>query len=154
VTDAVEGVTLEQYAKAAVAMHGASEDEIEERAQENGIPAGRLNAIAEEWNRRFTEDPSLVHRYSALYQEAMREAGITAPDITLEQYAEILQAQQRGESVTEVLTRFGLNLQTFALVSQGWIDRMAADPSIAMRLGQLLGQQQPPPGQPPLQPLL
>ena len=150
--DDVEGVTLERYARVAVAIHAAPEDRWDALAQEHGVPAGRIRAIGEEWNRRFAENPALVQEYSRLYQQAMREAGITAPDITLEQYVEILQSQQRGEPMDEALARFGLTLQTFALVSQTWIERMAADLSLAMRFAELI-QEQPPPDQ-PLQPLL
>jgi hypothetical protein len=156
--DDVEGVTLEQYARVAVALFGAKEEEVEERAVANGIPPGRMSAIAEEWNRRLAEDRSLWGSYNDHYQAAMREAGITAPEITLEQYAEILGAQQRGEPMEEVLERFGLTMQTYSMVSQEWAGRLISDMSIAMRLGQLLSEahppHRPPPGeQPPDQPL-
>ncbi len=145
----IEGVTLERYAEVAVALHGASPEEIETRATAHGIPSGRINAIAEAWNQRFVEHPELVRRYSDLYQQAMQRAGIRAPEITLEQYAEILQSGTSGEQFVSVLGRFGLNLQTFALVSQGWIDRMSADPSLAMRLATIMQEQHSPPEQPP-----
>ena len=137
----VEGVSLETYAAAAVAFHreGAAADQIEALAVANGIPAGRISAIAEVWNKRMAEHPEVVTRYSELYQRAMRDAGIEAPDITLEQYAEILRRQGAGEAVGDVLKDFGLDLQTFAMVSQGWIDRMAADTSVAIRLAELMG---------------
>ena len=134
----VEGVTLEQYTKAAVALHGLAEEDAEETARAHGIPAGRLQQIAEEWNRRMTAHPEVVQRYSALYQEAMREAGIVAPEITLEQYADILR-RSRETPLEQVLPEFGLNLQTFALVSGSWGERMQADVSLAVRLAELLG---------------
>jgi hypothetical protein len=145
----IEGVSLERYAEVAVALHGTSLEEMESRAQALGIPAGRMNAISEGWNQRFAEHPELVRRYSDLYQKAMRDAGIRAPDISLEQYAEILSSRTSGEEFLEVLQRFGLDLQTFALVSQVWIEKMSADPSLAMRLASMVGQAQPPPEQPP-----
>jgi hypothetical protein len=151
--DAVEGVTLEHYAKVAVALFGATEEEVEERAQANGIPPGRMTAIAQEWNRRLAEDRSLWGAYNDHYQAAMREAGITAPEITIEQYAEILSSQQRGEPMQEVLARFGLNMQTFSMVSQTWAKRLVTDWSLAMRLGQLLSHHHPPEQPPPDQPL-
>lgn len=135
----VEGVTLERYAEAAVAFHRASGDEIESLAVANSIPAGRIDAIAEVWNRRMTEHPEVVTRYSELYQQALRKAGIEAPDISFEQYVEILRRQTKGEPIAEVLGAFGLDLQTFALVSQHWIDEMQKDSSLAARLGELLG---------------
>ncbi|MGH2685731.1 MAG: hypothetical protein ACRDJP_09730 [Actinomycetota bacterium] len=151
----IEGVSLERFAEVAVALHGATPEEVETRAQEQGIPPGRFTAISEAWNRRFAEHPELVRRYSDLYQQAMREAGIRAPDISLEQYAEILRSQASGDRFLEVLERFGLNLQTFALVSQGWIDKISADPSLAMRLATLMQHPHPPADQPPtLHPLL
>jgi hypothetical protein len=146
----IEGVSLERYAEVAVALHGASSpEEVETRARALGIPAGRIKAIGEGWNQRFALHPELVRRYSDLYQKAMRDAGIRAPDVSLEQYAEILSSQTSGEQFLEVLKRFGLNLQTFALVSQGWIDKMSADPSLAMRLASLMGQSHPPHEPPP-----
>ncbi|MGH2692379.1 MAG: hypothetical protein ACRDHM_07720, partial [Actinomycetota bacterium] len=68
--------------------------------------------------------------------------GIEAPEITLEQYAEILREAGK-RPLAEVLPAYALNLQTFALVSGQWIDRMAADTSIAARLATLLGGQPP-----------
>ena len=145
----IEGVSLERFAQVAVALHGASPEEIETRALEQGIPPGRITAISAAWNQRFAEHPELVRRYSDLYQQAMKDAGIRAPDISLEQYAEILRSQTSGDEFLEVLKRFGLDLQTFALVSQGWIDKMSADPSLAMRLATLMQQSLPSGGQPP-----
>ncbi|MDQ4004791.1 MAG: hypothetical protein M3135_00610 [Actinomycetota bacterium] len=145
----IEGVSLERYAEVAVAMHGASPEEMETRAQALGIPAGRITAIGEAWNQRFAAHPELIRRYSDLYQKAMRDAGIRAPDISLEQYAEILSSQTSGDQFLEVLKRFGLDLQTFALVSQGWIDKMASDPSLAIRLATLMRDAHTPPEQPP-----
>jgi crotonobetainyl-CoA:carnitine CoA-transferase CaiB-like acyl-CoA transferase len=135
----VEGVTLERYAEAAVAFHRASGDDVESLAVANGIPAGRINAIAEVWNRRMAEHPEVVTRYSELYQQALRKAGIEAPDISFEQYVEILRRQTKGDPIAEVLSDFGLDLQTFALVSQRWIDEMQKDTSLAARMAELLG---------------
>ncbi len=134
----VEGVSLEQYTKVTVAIFGLSEAEAEGVAVAHGLPAGRLQAIGEEWSRRMTAHPEMVHRYNALYQEGMKEAGVVAPDITLEQYAEIL---RRGKEMPleQLLPEFGLNLQTFALVSGSWGERMMADPSLAVRFAQLMG---------------
>ena len=137
----IEGVTLERYAELMVALHGAAGKEVEARAQAHGVPAGRFHAVVEGWNRRLAEHREVVQRYSALYQEALRRAGVEAPDITLEQYAEILRRQTGGEPITEVLASFGLDLRTFALVSQRWIDALAADPSLATRLATLLTDQ-------------
>ena len=136
--DPVEGVTLEQYTKAAVAVYGLDETEAEKAARAHGIPAGRMQAIGEEWSRRMTTHPELVQKYNALYQQAMKDAGIVAPDITLEQYAELL---RRGKDtpLEQLLPEFGLNMQTFALVSGSWGERMMADPSLALRLAQFLG---------------
>jgi hypothetical protein len=141
----VEGVSLEQYTEAAVAMHAdPSPEAMEAAAVAHGIPAGRHLAIGEEWNRRIIQHPEMVQRYHELYQAAMHKAGIVAPEITLEQYADILRRQGAGEPQQEVLASFGLTLQTFALVSQGWIDKMATDPSLAMKLGQLMSTAGPP----------
>jgi len=134
----VEGVSLEQYTKAAVAGFGLDAAQAEEAAQAQGIPAGRMLAIGEEWSRRMTKHPEVVFKYNALYQAAMKEAGVVAPDITLEQYAEIL---KRGKEtpLEQLLPEFGLNLQTWALVSGSWGERMMADTSLAVRFAQLLG---------------
>ena len=150
----IEGVTLEAYTEAAVAIHAAPPEEREARAVEHGIPPGRIDAIGEAWDRRMKEHPEIVRRYSDLYQQAMRDAGIQAPEITLEQYAEII---HRGgtEPLEKVLPEFGLTVQTFAMVSQRWIDRMQADPSVAIRFAQIMGPpSMPPPTQGPVQPLL
>ena len=133
----VEGVTLDQWAAVAVALHKAPPERHDEVAAEHGVPAGKLEPIAEEWNRRMAEDPQVIARYSAAYQQAMKDAGIEAPDITFEQYGEILKRQQT-EEITTVLPDYGLDLQTFAMVSQKWIDAMAADTSLAMKLAELL----------------
>ena len=134
----VEGVSLEQYTNAAVAVFGLDEAEAEEAAQAHGIPAGRMLAIGEEWTRRMTANPEMVQRYNALYQQAMKDAGVVAPDITLEQYAEILR-RGRETPLDALLPEFGLNLQTWALVSGSWGERLMADPTLAVRLAQLLG---------------
>jgi hypothetical protein len=134
----VEGVSLEQYTKAAVAVFDLDDAKAEEAAQAHGIPAGRMLAIGEEWNRRMTTNPEMVHKYNALYQQAMKDAGIVAPDITLEQYAEIL-TRGKETPLEQLLPEFGLNMQTWALVSGSWGERMMADPSLAVRFAQLLG---------------
>jgi hypothetical protein len=133
----VEGVSLEVYTRAAVELHGLSPDEMNTAAEAHGIPKGRLQAVAEGWNKRMTEHPEVVQRYSALYQQAMRDAGIKAPEITLEQYAEILR-EAGTRPLEEVLPAFGLNVQTFALVSGQWIERMRTDTTIAAQLAALL----------------
>lgn len=133
----VEGISLEQFANAAVAMFGQSGEEVEATAQAHGIPAGRVQAISEEWNRRFMAHPELVQEYNALYQQAMREQGVEAPDISLEQYADIL-IRSRETPLEQVLPDFGLNMQTFALISGTWGERLMADPSLAARFGQIL----------------
>jgi hypothetical protein len=134
----VEGVSLERYTKAAVAVFGLEDAKADEVAQAQGIPAGRMFAIGEEWSRRMTTNPDMVQKYNALYQQAMKDAGVVAPDITLEQYAEILR-RGRETPLDELLAEFGLNLQTWALVSGSWGERLMADPSLAVRLAQLLG---------------
>jgi hypothetical protein len=72
----------------------------------------------------------------------MKDAGIEAPDITLEQYADIL-TQGRTRPINEILPEFGLNMQTFAMVSGEWIDKMAKDPAMAARLAELMGATPP-----------
>lgn len=134
----IEGISLEKYARAAVELHRVPQERMDAAAEALGIPAGRLQAISEGWNKRMTEHPEVVQRYSALYQQGMRDAGIEAPEITLEQYAEILREAGK-RPLAEVLPASGLNLQTFALVSGQWIDRMAADTTIAARLATLMG---------------
>jgi hypothetical protein len=134
----IEGISLEKYARVAVELHRVRADQMDEKAHELGIPEGRLQAISEGWNQRMAEHPEVVQRYSALYQQGMRDAGIEAPEITLEQYAEILKESGK-RPLAEVLPAYGLNVQTFALVSGQWIDRMAADATIAARLAALMG---------------
>lgn len=133
----VEGITLEVYARVAVELHGLPPERMDAAAQAHGIPSGRLQAVAEGWNKRMAQHPEVVQRYSALYQQGMRDAGIEAPEITLEQYAEILREAGK-RPLEEVLPAYGLNVQTFALVSGQWIDRMRTDTTIAARLAGLL----------------
>ena len=135
----VEGVTLEKYAELIAALTGTTtEDEVEARAVAGGIPAGRYGAISEVWNQRVLGIPEVGARYTELYLAALRAQGIEAPDITLEQFAEITRRQGSGESPTVVLVEFGLTPQTYSLVSQKWAGRFATDPGLAMRFGQLL----------------
>ena len=134
----VEGISLEHYARVAVELHRSPSQDWDGVAETHGIPRGRLQAIAEEWNRRMQSDPQMVQRYSDLYQQAMRDAGVEAPDITLEQYADILQ-RSKTTPLEKVLPEFGLTVQTFALVSGRWGEKMRADPSLAARLGEILG---------------
>ena len=138
--DEVEGITLEKYARVAVELHRVPSERWDATAEEHGIPAGRLQAISEEWNRRMQADPQVVRAYSDLYQKAMKEAGVEAPDITLEQYAEILR-KSKTVPLDQVLPEFGLTLQTFALVSGGWGEKMIADPALAARLAEMLGSE-------------
>ena len=134
----MEGITLRHYARVAVELHRVPPEQMEATAEGHGIPKGRLQAIAEEWNRRMQADPQVVQRYSDLYQEGMREAGIVAPEITLEQYADII-IRSKTTPLEQVLPEFGLTIQTFALVSGTWGERLQADPSLAARLGEILG---------------
>ena len=134
----VEGISLRRYARVAVELHRVTPEQMEATAEAHGIPKGRLQAIAEEWNRRMQADPQVVQRYSELYQEGMREAGIEAPDISLEQYADIL-VKSKTAPLQEVLSEFGLTIQTFALVSGQMGERLQADPSLAAKLGEILG---------------
>jgi hypothetical protein len=134
----IEGISLEKYARVAVELHRTPSEKMDETAEAMGVPAGRLQAIADGWNQRMAKHPEVVQRYSALYQQGMRDAGIEAPEITLEQYAEILKEAGK-RPLAEVLPAYGLNVQTFALVSGQWIDRMAADASIAAKLAGLMG---------------
>ncbi|MDQ3991330.1 MAG: hypothetical protein M3245_03340 [Actinomycetota bacterium] len=141
----VEGIALERYAAIAVALFGLTADELDARAESLGVPPGRLNAVAEEWNRRMAADPEVARRYSEAYQAALRDAGVRTPDITLEQYADIMRQAQGGRPLAEVLASFGLDLQTFAMVSQHWTERMGADRDVAMRFAGLLGLPRVPP---------
>ncbi|HYH27370.1 MAG TPA: hypothetical protein VEA19_01180 [Actinomycetota bacterium] len=151
----VEGVTLEKYAEVAAALTGATtEEEVEERAAARGFPAGRYAAIAEVWNQRVFGIPEVGAKYSELYLSQLRAQGIQPPEITLEQFAELLRRQGSGAPSGDVLAEFGLTPQTYALVSQEWARKMMSDPNVAMRIGQLLtaGMEaqpsQPPPEEP------
>jgi hypothetical protein len=146
----IEGISLQKYARVAVELHRTPQEKMDETATSLGIPAGRLQAIAEGWNKRMTEHPEVVQKYSELYQLGMREAGIKAPEITLEQYAEILKEAGK-RPLEQVLPEYGLNTQTFALVSGTWIDKMAKDTTIAAKLAQLMGGPPPPDASPTLQ---
>lgn len=136
-SDEVEGVSLEQYARVAVELHRDPDLDPDAVAQAHGIPAGRFKAVSEEWGRRLSAGPEVVQRYNAAYQAAMKDAGIEAPDITLQQYADILR-RSRSTPLEEVLPEFGLTLQTFALVSGRWGERMMSDTALAARLAELL----------------
>ncbi|MGH2710792.1 MAG: hypothetical protein ACRDH9_06280 [Actinomycetota bacterium] len=140
----IEGISLEKYARVAVELHRTTQEKMDEAAEALGIPAGRLTAIAEGWNKRMTDHPEVVHKYSELYQKGMKDAGIEAPDISIEQYADILR-QGRTRPITEILPEFGLNMQTFAMVSGQWIEKMSGDPQIAAKLAGLMGDVQQPP---------
>lgn len=140
----IEGISLEKYARVAVELHRTPSEKMDETAEAMGIPAGRLTAIAEGWNARMVQYPEVVTRYSELYQQGMKDAGIEAPDISLEQYADILK-QGRTRPINEILPEFGLNMQTFAMVSGQWIEKMSADTTLAAKLAELLGGPQQPP---------
>jgi len=134
----IEGVTLEQLVAAGVRMYGKDQSEWDEIAQAHGFPPGRFEAIAEAWTRRMSQQPGLAQAYNALYQREMVAAGVTVPDLTLEQYASLVTAGS-GKSLEDALARFGLNMQQFSMLAQRWGERMMADPSLAMRYAQLIG---------------
>jgi len=154
----VEGVTLEKYAELAAAMTGATTaEEAEERAVARGLPPGRYAAIAEVWNERVLGIPEVGARYSELYLSALKDQGVEAPELTEDQFVELmsLQAGNRGKPADDILERFGLTPQTYALVSQEWAQRMMTDMSLGMRIGQRLAaamqasQAKPPPPEEP-----
>ena len=134
----IEGVTLEQVVAAGVRLYGKDRSEWDEIAQAHGFPAGRFEAIAEAWTRRISEEPGLAQAYNALYQREMVAAGVTVPELSLEQYASLVRAGS-GKPLEEALARFGLNMQQFSMLAQRWGERMMADPSLAMRYAELIG---------------
>lgn len=133
----IEGVTLETFTKAAVAMHGAPPETWDAIAERFGIPAGRYQAIGEAWTARMGTDMALVNRYNELYQAAMVEAGITAPEITMEQYVDLIKT---GGPTPENLARYGLDMQQFSMVSHRWTQAMGADVGLAQKFAQLFQQ--------------
>lgn len=134
----VDGLSLEAYTELAAVMHVHDMEAAAAQARAKGVAWDRITAIATEWNRRMVVDPRIAHRYSELYQKELAEAGVRAPDLTVEQYASIITATQRGEPLGQVLQRFGLTLPAFAMVSDGWTKKLAADPSLAVRFASVI----------------
>ena len=133
-----EGVTLEQLVKAGVEAFGKDESELEEIAQRHGFPPGRFEAIAEAWKQRMARNPAIVHAYNRLYQRAMEEAGVEAPDLSLEEYASIIRATGAGTPLDEAIEPFGMDVQQFSMLSQRMGERMMRNPSLAIRYAQLI----------------
>jgi hypothetical protein len=80
-------------------------------------------------------DYALVVAYNEAYQQAMVEAGITAPDVTIEQYADMIKT---GGPSEENLAKWGLTMQQFSMISHRWTQAMGADVSLAQRFASLM----------------
>jgi hypothetical protein len=135
VDDTIEGLTLEQYARLAVALHGAPEAEWDAVAARFGVGPGRVAALGEAWQAKLTATPALAIAYNDHYQRAMVEAGITAPEVTIEQYADMLRS---GGPTEAVLAKYAIDVQQFSMISQRMIQAMAADPGLAERFARMM----------------
>ena len=146
----VAGVALERYVELGVEMTRQGLDEAGQQAYvaARGIPPARWAEATAGWGARLASDGRVAMRYAYLYRQAMDAAGITAPDVPLERYAEMLGAIQSGTPVDQVCARFGITMQEFSLVSEHWGLAIAGDVGLAMRFGQLLQQHLRPPGTP------
>jgi hypothetical protein len=142
-SETVEGLTLEQYARLAVALHRVDESEWDAVAATFGVGPGRVTALGEAWQAKLTADPSLAIAYNDLYQRAMVEAGITAPEVSLEQYADMLRS---GGPTPEVLAKYGIDVQQFSMISHRMGQAMMADVGLAQRFAQLMMPQGGQPG--------
>lgn len=133
-TDDIEGVSLQTFAKLAVRLTGKPPEEWDAIAAEYGIAAGRFQAVSDAWTARFQTEFGLVNQYNDAYQAAMVEAGITAPEITLEQYVDLLKT---GGPTPENLAKYAIDLQQFSMISNHWTQAMGSDVALAQRFAAL-----------------
>lgn len=149
----VEGVTLETYARLAVQLAGKDDRaQLEALAAQHGVPPGRFDAISAVWSERVMGNREVGLRYTELFQAATKEAGIEAPDLSLEQYAAILSEMQAGKPMHEVCEGKGLTVQQFSMASQAWAEKLMANPMLGVQLAQLMqdGHAHEPPTDPPI----
>ena len=132
--DTVEGLNLEQYSKLAVALNGVPEAEWDAVAAKFGVGPGKVVSMGAAWQQKMTGNPQLAIEYNAHYQQAMIEAGITAPEVTLEQYAELVKTGPDQAT----LDKYGIDLQQFSMISQRMGERMMADMGLAQQFAQLM----------------
>jgi hypothetical protein len=143
------GFSLKRFTALAVDLYGKSEEESEEVARAHGIPDGRLQELIAAWTERL-RNPITVFRYHRLYQRALRERGVRRPEVSLEQYVELLKAAKGGD-IAEVCKKHGMTVQQWAMVSQHMGMRMLTRPSLAKRFAELMheGHAHPHPGETP-----
>ena len=147
------GFSLKRFTDLAVDLYGKSEEESDEVARAHGVPDGRLQELIEAWTAKL-RNPITVFRYHRLYQRALRERGVQRPEVSVEQYVELLKAAQGG-NIAEVCERHGMTVQQWSMVSQHMGIRMLTDFSLARRFAELMheGHVHPPPeGHPHPQP--
>ena len=68
----IEGVDLETYAKAIVAVvkAGAADEAAAIKvAEDAGIPTGKWKTVSDGWNDRMKTSREVMSRYGALYQQ-------------------------------------------------------------------------------------
>ncbi len=96
------GVSLEQFTAYVAEAFGHPESEFPAIADTHGIPPEHLQAVTDEWNRRTSTDQATLLRYNELYQQELHRLGVQRPEITLEQYAEMMKAVQAGTPADQV----------------------------------------------------
>ena len=145
------GFSLKRFTALAVDLYGKSEAECEEIARAHGVPEGRLQELIAAWTARM-RNPVTVFRYHRLYQRALRERGVQRPEVSVEQYAELLKAAQGGD-IAEVCKKHGMTVQQWSMVSQHMGMKMLFNPSLARRFAELMheGHSHPPPDEGPIQ---
>ena len=140
------GFSLKRFTALAVDLYGKSEEESQEIARAHGVPDGRLKELIEAWTARL-RNPITVFRYHRLYQRALRQRGVRRPEVSLEQYVELLKAA-KGGNIAEVCKKHDITVQQWSMVSQHMGMRMLTRPSLAKRFAELMheGHTHPPPG--------
>ena len=133
--DTVDGMTIEAYARLAVELHRVPEPEWDAVASRFGVAPDAVTGLGERWQAKMAAEPSLALAYNDAYQRAMVEAGITAPDITLEQYADLLRTGGPSEAN---LKRYSISLQQFSMISHRWSTALGSDPGLAQRFAELM----------------
>lgn len=158
-----EGVTIEDWARSAVAMSQASDLAAAERAlAQLGMDRAKYDRVNNEFQARMQRDTSFViaQIYGQAFSGALGMSGgyglghadgsmqqLGEEPVTLDRYSEIIGAQgawsQQGHDVNAMLQQvFGITVIEFSKYGAYWSTKMAADPNIALKHGDLIEKYQ------------